>query len=233
MKNVKGWFLPEHDTHYEPMMKEYDGKWEYQKDTRDFSLSFVKNWGIALDIGGNIGYWSQDLCKKFRTVWAWEPHPLNIECYRENMKEFSNWQLEEIALSNKQVENAMLFSSPDESGNVSLVSSGVENGNSKRKLHQDQLSISTTDVKTLDNYLYEFKGKNIDFIKVDCQAHEKEIVEGGLELLKDHAAVICLELPLRNPDEVKYHNDVVKILDDIGYMRRGNMRKETIFTKWR
>ena len=95
------------------------------------------------------------------------------------------------------------------------------------------MSISTTDVKTLDNYLYEFKGKNIDFIKVDCQAHEKEIVEGGLELLKDHAAVVCLELPLRNPDEVKYHNDVVKILDDIGYMRRGNMRKETIFTKWR
>ena len=49
MKNVKGWFLPEHDTHYEPMMKEYDGKWEYQKDTRDYSLSFVKNWGIALE----------------------------------------------------------------------------------------------------------------------------------------------------------------------------------------
>ena len=43
---------------------------------------------------------------------------------------------------------------------------------------------------------------------------------------------LCLELPKRNPDEVKYHDEVVKLLGTIGYNRKGNMRKETIFTKW-
>jgi len=231
IKLLKGWHMPEYDTHYEKMMKEIDGKWEYQADTRKFALSFVKNWNLALDIGGNIGFWSEELCNKFKKVWAFEPHPLNIECYRKNMKNYSNWQLEEVALSDHQEENATLFASPDESGNVSLVSDGVENGSSHRKLQSEQLSKLHTDVKKLDDYLSEFEGQNIDFIKVDVQAHEKEIVYGGLELLKNHNAVLCLELPLRNDAERKYHNDVENKLRSIGYIRQGNMRKETIFTK--
>ena len=232
MKDVKGWQLPEWDNHYEKMLKEYNGKWEYQKDTRDFSLGFVKNWGIALDIGANIGFWSQDMCNKFKTVIGFEPHPENIACYKENMKDFDNWRLEEVALSDKQQENVPLFASPDESGNVSLKAHGVTHGNTKRTLNEDQLSQTMVNVKTLDQYLYEFKGKNIDFIKVDVQEHEKEIVQGGLELLRDHASVICLELPCRNPDEQKYHDEIVEILAGINYSRRGNLRKETIFTKW-
>ena len=42
LKQVKGWYMPEWDNHYEPMMKQYGDKWEYQKDTRDYSMSFVK-----------------------------------------------------------------------------------------------------------------------------------------------------------------------------------------------
>ena len=231
MKNVKGWQLPEWDNHYEKMLKEYNGKWEYQKDTRDFSLGFVKNWNIALDIGANIGFWSQDMCNKFKTVVGFEPHPENIACYKENMKDYKNWSLEEIALSDKQQDNVPLFASPDESGNVSLKAHGVTHGNSKRTLKEDQLSTTMVNVKTLDQYLDEFKGKNIDFIKVDCQEHEKEIVQGGLKLLKEHDSVICLELPCRNADEKKYHDDIVEMLKTINYTRQGNLRKETIFTK--
>ena len=231
LKIVKGWYLPDYDTHYEPMLKEVNGKWEYQPDTREYSLKFVKNWNLALDIGGNIGFWSKELCEKFKKVWAFEPHPVNIECYRRNMALQHNWQLEEVALSNHQEQDAKLFASPDESGNVSLISYGVENGNTKRKLKAEQLDVLSTDVKMLDDYISEFDGQNIDFIKVDVQAHEKEIVEGGLNLLKNHNAVLCLELPLRDEAERKYHDEVVDILKGIGYKRQGNMRKETVFTK--
>ena len=131
----------------------------------------------------------------------------------------------------KQQDNVPLFASPDESGNVSLKAHGVTHGNTKRTLKEDQLSTTMANVKTLDQYLDEFKGKNIDFIKVDCQEHEKEIVQGGLKLLKEHDSVICLELPCRNADEKKYHDDIVEMLKTINYTRQGNLRKETIFTK--
>jgi len=232
MKDVKGWQLPDWDNHYEGMLKEFNGKFEYQKPQRDYSLGFCKEFNVALDIGGNIGFWSQDLCRKFKNVWAFEPHPENIACYRENMKEFDNWHLEEVALSDHQEENATLFASPDESGNVSLNSHGVTHGNSKRIIEDDKLNTTYTDVKMLDDYIAEFEGKNIDFIKVDCQEHEKEIMNGGLKLLENHNAVVVLELPCRNPKEKSYHDEIVKILAGIGYQRRGNNKKETVFTKW-
>ena len=231
MKNIKGWQLPNWDNHYEAMLTEHNDTWHYQKEQRDFALSFVKDWNFALDIGGNIGFWSQDLCRKFKSVTAFEPHPENLECYRENMKEFDNWHMEEVALSDHQEENAVLFSSPDESGNVSLLAHGVTHGNSIRTLKEEQLNKTYTDVKMLDDYVSEFDDKDIGFIKVDCQEHEKEIVNGGLDLLSRHNAVLCLELPLRNDAERKYHNDVENKLRSIGYIRQGNMRKETIFTK--
>ena len=50
MKDVKGWQLPDWDDHYEKMLMEYNGKWEYQKETRDFSLGFVKKSLVASKI---------------------------------------------------------------------------------------------------------------------------------------------------------------------------------------
>lgn len=231
MKDLKGWFVPDWDTHYKPMLKEINGKWQYQQEQRTFALSFVKNLNLALDIGGNIGFWSRELCQKFKEVWAFEPHPDNIECYKKNLINYTNWKLEEIALSNKEQENAILFSSPDECGNVSLNSHGVQTGSSIRILEEKQLSKTYTNVKKLDSYLKEFSNRNIDFIKVDCQEHEKEIMEGALDILKNHNTVLCLELPRRNEKEKIYHTEVEKYLSSLRYTRRGNSRKETVFTK--
>jgi len=125
----------------------------------------------------------------------------------------------------------VLFASPDESGNISLNSHGVTHGSSARVLKEGRLTTTYTEVRTLDSYINEFSGQNIDFIKVDSQEHEKEIMLGGLELLKQHEAVIVLELPCRNKKEKKYHDDIVDILKDIDYYRRGNCVKETVFTK--
>ena len=58
-------------------------------------------------------------------------------------------------------------------------------------------------------------------------------MQGAVKLLHAHDPVLCLELPQRNPEEVNYHNEVVNLLSSLGYNRRGNMRKETIFTKWK
>jgi FkbM family methyltransferase len=230
VKLIKTWWLPDWDTHYDNHIVDHYGNFEYQKEQRDYSLSFVKKLGLALDIGGNIGFWSKDLSKKFEKVVAFEPHPENIECYKRNMESFNNWTLEEIALSNKHQKDAVLFQSPDESGNVSLLAHGVQYGNSQRTLKESALKKLTTDVRVLDDYVDKFD-RNVDFIKVDCQEHEKEIVLGGLELMSKNNAVIVLELPLRNDKEKEYAKDVENIMASIKYFRRGNYRKETVFTK--
>tara|TARA_E500000178_G_scaffold351572_1_gene412973 strand:+ start:843 stop:1541 length:699 start_codon:yes stop_codon:yes gene_type:complete len=232
VKLEKTWWLPEWDTHYkEHITQDHNGDFQYQKEQRDYATSYCKTKKLALDVGGNIGFWSKDLAKNFERVVAFEPHPENIACYKKNMEGFTNWELEEVALSNKSQIGATLFQSPDESGNVSLNSHGVEYGNSKRTLKKSLIKQLTTDVKLLDDYINKFKYQNIDFLKVDCQEHEKEIMLGALKLLSEHDSVVCLELPLRNDAEKEYAKDVENILISIKYFKRGNLRKETIFTR--
>ena len=231
IKNIKGWLLPNWDNHFENALIQYSDGWEYQKKQRDFALSYVKGKDIAIDIGANIGFWSKDLCKKFSNVWAFEPHKENILCFKKNLKDFKNWRLEEIALSNENKNDAILFSSPKECGNISLSVNGVTHATTNQTLNFSDLNTSKVNVKKLDNYIDIFEGKNIDFIKVDCQGHEKEIVQGGLNILKKHNCVVVLELPLRNEEEIIYHNELVKIMHSVGYIRRGNLKKETVFTK--
>lgn len=240
LKEIKGWYMPQWDNHYEPMMKQYGDKWEYQKDTRDYSLGYVKRNRVAIDVGANIGFWAIDLHTKFQSVWCFEPHPENKNAFQQNFlkqtgaQNPSNIFFQEYAVSKeKHQEKLKFYCSPDECGNASLSSHGVETGNSKRTLKSEQLSTYDVEVTCLDHYFDEFKDQHIDYIKVDVQGHELEVMQGAVKLLHAHDPVLCLELPQRNPEEVNYHNEVVNLLSSLGYNRRGNMRKETIFTKWK
>ena len=226
IKNIKGWLLPNWDNHFENALIQYSDGWEYQKQ-RDFALSYVKGKDIAIDIGANIGFWSKDLCKNL-VMYGPLNHIKKIFYVLKNLKDFKNWRLEEIALSNENKNDAILFSSPKECGNISLSRNTC---NYKSNFKFFRFKYIKSQCKKLDNYIDIFDGKNIDFIKVDCQGHEKEIVQGGLNILKKHNCVVVLELPLRNEEEIIYHNELVKIMHSVGYIRRGNLKKETVFTK--
>lgn len=226
MKNIKGWYLPNWDKHFENHLQDINGKYEYQHPQRQYALSYVKDFTKnAIDVGSNIGFWSKEMCEKFNHVYAFEPHPDNIECYKENLKEFKNYTLYEKAVSNISNKQLTLYFSPDECGNASLNNFGVQEGSTTRKLDFEKLKTITVEVKTIDEYNF----KNINFIKVDCQNHEKEVVEGAIETIQRCKPVLCLELPVRNEKEKNYRNNLIEYLKKYNYVFKGNLKKETIF----
>ena len=86
MKKVYNWFLPDYDQHYEEWMVTNNEK-EYQRLQREYALARVKQFRRAIDIGGNIGFWSRDFCEKFNEVEIFEPEASNIECLEANLKD--------------------------------------------------------------------------------------------------------------------------------------------------
>ena len=99
MKIVQGWHIPKWDTHFE----EYMVEGEYQKDNRNFTFEYVKDFNtVAIDVGANIGLWSRDLCKRFNHVYAFEPVKENVEYYEKNINE-SNYTLYNVALGKKEL----------------------------------------------------------------------------------------------------------------------------------
>lgn len=230
MKEVKSWWMPDWDTHFEDHLKKENTKYTYQQMQRDYALSYCEKHDIALDIGANIGFWSKDLCSMFKNVIAFEPHPENVECYKQNLDDYKNYVLCPFALSNEINSQGQLFTSKSNSGNAGLNKDGVIGGETEIT-SEIQDRIITCDVDTLDNFIKSFTNRSVDFIKIDVQGYELEVLEGGVELLKNYSPVLCLELPLRNQKEKEYGQKVTSLLGQLGYTRRGNCKKETIFTK--
>jgi len=219
MKDVKGWFLPDYDTHFDSMLKEINGEFTYQQSHRDYVLSKVDKFDVAIDVGANVGFWSKDFCRKFKKVWAFEPVPDIIECYRRNMYNFKNWHLEEVGLSDEQAENVRIFKGIDNSGGGSLIE-GFESASGE---------FEYIDIKKLDDYINEFD--TVDLIKVDIQGTEKEFLMGAIEFLKKFNPTLSLELPIRTNEEISYYKQTKKILEDIGYNEVGRHKKDTVFKK--
>lgn len=219
MKTVKGWSLPDYDTHFDGMLVEVNGEFTYQQSHRDYVLHFVDNFDFAIDVGANVGFWSKDMCRKFKNVWAFEPVTDIIECYRDNMKDFDNWHLEEVGLSNRQGENVKIYKGIDNSGGASFVE-GFESASDV---------VEYVDVKLLDDYREQFD--NIDFIKVDIQGHEYEFLSGALECLDYFNPVVSLELPTRTPEELEYYKKCKGFLSNLHYREVGRHKKDTVFKR--
>jgi len=219
MKLVKGWYLPDYDTHFESMLKEVNGEFTYQQSHRDYVLDFVDKFDVAIDVGANVGFWSKDFCKKFKTVWAFEPVQDIIECYKKNMVDYDNWHMEEVGLSDEQAENVRLFKGIDNSGGGSLME-GFESASSQ---------VEYIDIKKLDDYINDFD--TVDLIKVDIQGHEYEFLVGAMRFLEVFTPTISLELPTRDKEEIDYKQKAVTLLSGLGYNEVGRHKKDTVFKK--
>lgn len=165
---------------------------EYQTK---LTKELIKPGMVVVDIGANIGYYSLIAAKLVGPtgkVYAFEPEP---RCFALLVK---NIRLNKI-------------------GNVFAIQKAVSNKAGTRKFFVDKINwggssfskdnpakrdraiiIKTT---TLDNF---FKGKQIDFIKIDTQGAEGLIIAGGEKLIKNNDLKIIMEfspLALRNVGE--------------------------------
>ena len=171
MKFVKGWYLPDSDTHFEHYIK--DGG--YQTIHRDTILKYVKenrpNLKNCIDVGSHVGFWSKDFTNLFTHTFAFDPIPNVRECYVKNITN-SNYTLYPYGLG-KEEKKIKVFYDPKETGNTHA----SDNGN---------LEI---EVKTIDG----FNLPNIDYIKIDAEGYEIEVVEGAKELIERCKPFIHIE----------------------------------------
>lgn len=221
MKQVQGWWLPDRDTHFEPNLQQDPdtGGWAYQKEPRDYVLRWVKDPEVCIDVGANVGFWTRDFCRHFRTVWAFEPIHDVAECFRKNMNGFDNWHLEQVALSDRENPQAVIYLGANNTGAAAF--------DPDREHVSDQTEHIA--VRRLDSYIDQFD--RADLIKADIQGHELAFVRGAEQFLMKFDPVIVLELPRRSHPEREYKQQIVRLLDQLGYRERGHYKKDTVFTR--
>ena len=179
MYTKHGWWFPDQDTHFCEMLDKNIAKGNqpvYQEPVRRKSLWFVKNKGVALDIGANIGLWTRDLCQEFTTVIAFEPVEQFRNCLIRNAV-YNNLTIEKCALGETETKIQMI----------------VTEGNTGHS-HVDQTSIGegTIPMHKLDSFDYP----QVDYIKIDCEGYELPIIKGAEETIKRCKPIIVVEQKL-------------------------------------
>lgn len=145
----------------------------YQEPVRRRSLQRCDRRGLALDIGANVGLWSRDLCEHFEHVIAFEPVAQFRECLITN------------------VTSARLEIRPCALGATSAMVNMIITEHNTGHTHVDTQSLGQGNVPmyTLD----ELALNNVDYIKIDCEGYETEILKGAEQTILQCRPILVVE----------------------------------------
>ena len=82
MKIINGYFLPQEENQYESYLTHYEN---YKEKRSNKAWSYVKNFGLAIDIGANLGLWAKDLTNYFDKTICFEPNSFCIDYLKKNI----------------------------------------------------------------------------------------------------------------------------------------------------
>lgn len=206
----KIWIFPVDN---DDIIPEMTGK-VYQQNHRDIILKFLKDQGCKFrnccDIGAHIGIWSCDFVKHFEWVHAFEPIAELRLCYEKNITQ-SNYTLYPFGLGNFNQEVRFQYN-PEHSKNTQVNPAGNY----------------TAQIRRLD----DFNLSNIDYIKMDAEAYELEILKGANILLKIQSPIVHLEMKSKGLSQFNLtKQDVRDWLSKLGYKQVLKIANEFVFVK--
>jgi FkbM family methyltransferase len=181
-------------------------------DEAALAISFVKNLtrsGVIVDAGANHGRYSEELLKsKFaldRLIMIEPQSTLRGQLIRL-VNEYHFVVLEQVAVGSTSGET-QLFSDSEGSGLASLY---------ERDIRHVGLAFNATEpvqVVTLESIASKYGLQHIDYLKLDLEGHELEVLKGAKELLEgNRIRAITFEFGGCNIDSRTYMKDFWNLL---------------------
>jgi len=169
----------------------------FDKTLTEYIINNIKESDVVLDVGANLGWMTCLFASKAKKVHAFE---CNSEVYNQlvcnvhlnNFKDKTS--LYEIALSDKKGESE--FTRYAHSGHGHLES------NVRYNTYKDTVKVKTD---TIDNIISE----KVDFIKVDVEGFEYNVLKGAKNTISKYKPDIFLEY--------NNNNKIVEYLKSLGY----------------
>ena len=188
MYNKHGWYFPDYDTHFAEMLDKNIAKGNqpvYQQPVRKRSFTYLKNNNFAIDVGANVGLWTKDMSEEFTFVWAIEPVEDFRQCLQKNIFN-NNVDIKPFALG---AENTV----------IDMIITEENTGHSHVDI--DSLGKGTIPMHRLD----DLNIPPLDYIKIDCEGYELNVLKGAEQTIKEHKPIIVIEQ--------KFHKDVGHVDD--------------------
>jgi len=190
------------------------GKFEYEI-IKTISKHKLTKKPIFFDIGANIGAQTLQLSQSFKnsTIHSFEPTNFGFNKLKKNI--FLNKKL-----SKKILANQLFLTNKKNSIPKKIYASW--NLNNKKNVHKKHYGSykTTSNSKSLklDDYIIKNKISKIDFIKLDVDGHELDVLKSGYKFQKKKKTPIIFEVaPYLYKEHGYTHNDLIKLFRELGY----------------
>jgi FkbM family methyltransferase len=187
---------------------------QYQAAQRKIIFDHLTSKGCqfrnCVDVGSHIGIYSHHLVSRFKWTHAFEVMPIMRECYRLNITG-SNHTLYPYGLGSTDTQARINF-----------------NQNNSGGTHASDDGEHLLEIRRLDSFNIE----QIDFIKMDVEGYELEVLKGAEQILRKQSPVIQLEMKLKNLRRYGLDKDHIRnYLSRFGYTQTMKMTNDYIFEK--
>jgi len=146
-------------------------------------------------------------------AYAFEPNPYVFEVLEKNAEMWSDRiKPYPVALSSQNGESDLFIA--DELGTISTMLKNRESTPLKLRGYTKSVKVKTM---TIDNFVKEEKIDRVDFIKIDTEGFEKEIIKGAEKTIKEFKPRLAIAA-YHFPDDKKAIPELVlSIRDDYNY----------------
>ena len=189
------------------------------KNNYEKELSIISNFTDknkeAVDVGVYRGVYTYKLSKEFKHVHAFEPNPLIYPFLEKNLtKIVKNMTLKNLALSDSNGDVNLRIPSRSKSifktNYEEIYKLGCATIHEGNKI-DNKNNFKVKKIK-LDDLLED---KNISFIKIDVEGHEREVITGSKKIIKKNKPVLLVEI------EERHNNfpilDTIEFIKNFGY----------------
>jgi FkbM family methyltransferase len=169
----------------------------YERREMNMILPLISEGSVCMDVGANVGFYALNFAKRIGSngkVYAFEASPTVATRLKENcsLNSFGNRvKIQDWAVSSKEGEVSFSISAQSNSGWGHI-------GNDARF---EKISVKTN---TLDNFFKEERVEKVDFMKVDIEGAEDDLMEGAKAVLSEkRIRYIFMEFCKMEKGEVK------------------------------
>lgn len=169
----------------------------------------IKPGDICWDIGANIGFYTCLLASRVEengAVIAFEPASRTCGYLHENvsLNQFTNVTVVNKGLGDTQEQRHLHYSE-----------AGLAEGTASLKYVHGRAASERVTLDTIDNLLRELPAPN--FVKIDVEGYQLEVLRGGEHLLKTHAPLLIAELKDVGETNCDMFAEIEDYVTDLGY----------------
>ena len=184
---------------------------EYAKEGFD-----IKNDDIIIDIGGHIGLFSIYAAEKCKSgkIFTFEPVKDNFKILKENIEtnKIKNIFPEKVAISNKS-SKVTIFLSDDDAGHG---------------MYSKSSNTITIDAINLEEIFLKNNLKKCDFLKIDAEGAEFDILENISEDMLKTISKIVIEYHIFEENSIKRLENIMEKFEKNGFKITKNPYSDTL-----